>query len=95
MATTMFVKHKVSDYGKWKRIYDEFASVRKEKGVTGASVHRDANDSSNIIVTHQFKDLNAATAFANSEDLKSAMADAGVAGPPEIWFAEDIEQTSH
>ena len=92
---TMFVRHKVNDYGNWKGIYDEFASVRKEKGVTGASVHRDANDSNTIIVTHQFKDLNAATAFANSEELKTAMANAGVAGPPEIWFSEDIEQTPY
>ena len=94
MATTMFVKHKVSDYGKWKSVYDGFASMRKEKGVTGASVHRDASDANLITVTHQFKDLNAATAFAGSEELKSAMANAGVAGPPEIWFTEDIEHTS-
>ena len=95
MATTMFVRHKVSDYSNWKRIYDEFASVRKEKGVTGASVHRDANDANTIFVTHQFKDLTAARAFADSEELKSAMANAGVAGPPEIWFAEDVERTSY
>jgi quinol monooxygenase YgiN len=91
----MFVRHKVSDYGNWKRVYDEFASVRKEKGVTGASVHRDANDADAIIVTHQFKDMNAARALADSEELKSAMANAGVSGPPEIWFGEDIEQTPY
>lgn len=95
MATTMFVKHKVSDYGKWKSVYDEFASMRQEKGVTGASVHRDANDSNTIIVTHRFKDVSAATSFANSDELKAAMANAGVAGPPEIWFTEDIEQTPY
>ena len=92
---TMFVKHKVNDYGNWKRAYDEFASVRKEKGVTGASVHSDANDPNTVIVTHQFKDVAAAMAFANSEELRSAMMDAGVAGPPEIWFSEDIEQTAY
>jgi quinol monooxygenase YgiN len=92
---TMFVRHMVSDYGNWKRVYDQFASVRKENGVTGASVHRDANDRNVIIVTHRFKDMNAARAFANSEDLKSAMADAGVTGQPEIWFTEDIEQTPY
>jgi quinol monooxygenase YgiN len=91
----MIVKHKVSDYGNWKRVYDEFASTRKEKGVTTASVHRDANDADTLIVTHQFNDLAAARAFADSEELKSAMANAGVSGPPEIWFAEDIEQTSY
>ena len=92
---TMFAKHKVNDYGKWKSVYDDFASVRKEGGVTGASVHRDADDPNVITITHQFNDLNAATAFAGSEDLKSAMMKAGVAGPPDIWFTEDVEQTSY
>ena len=67
----------------------------KEGGVTGASVHRDADDPNVITITHQFNDLNAATAFAGSEDLKSAMMKAGVAGPPDIWFTEDVEQTSY
>ena len=92
---TMFVRHKVSDYDSWKRAYDEFASVRKEKGLTAASVHRDPNDPDIIIVMHQFKDMNAAKGFANSEDLKSAMAKGGVSGPPEVWFGEDIEHTPY
>ena len=92
---TMFAKHKVNDFSTWKRAYDEFAPVRKEMGVTGASVHCDANDSNIITVTHMFNDLGAATAFAHSDDLKSAMMKAGVVGSPDIWFTEDIEQTSY
>ncbi len=95
MAATMFVKHKVRDYKTWKPTYDGLGSVRKREGVTAASVHRDANDPNTIIVTHQFKDMNAATGFANSSELKSAMANAGVSEPPEIWFSEDIEHTSY
>jgi quinol monooxygenase YgiN len=91
----MFVRHKVNDYGHWKRVYDEFASVRKENGVTGASVHRDASDPNTIIITHQFKDLSAARTFADSEELKAAMGNAGVSGPPEIWFSEDVERTPY
>ena len=91
--TTMFVRHKVSDYGNWKRVYDEFAPVRKANGVTGASVHRDASDPNTIIVVHRFRDIETAKAFADSEELKSAMARAGVGGPPEIWFCEDVEET--
>ena len=90
---TMFVRHKVSDYANWKRVYDEFASTRKEKDVTAASVHRDPNESDRIIIMHQFKDMNAAAAFAHSEELKSSMEKAGVIGKPEIWFGEDIEHT--
>ena len=93
MTTTMIAKHRVSNYENWKQVYDDFAPTRQEKGVIGASVHRDANDSNIIFITHQFKDLNAATSFANSVELKSAMAKAGVAGPPDIWFTNDVEQT--
>lgn len=89
----MFVKHNVQNYENWKREYDEFTSVRKEKGVKGASVHRLADDSKTLFITHQFKDIDSARAFADSEELKSAMMKAGVSGPPEIWFTEDIEHT--
>ena len=95
MAATMFVKHKVKDYKTWKSAYDGLGTVRKQSGVTTASVHRDAKDPNVIIVTHQFKDLNAATGFANSEELKSAMVNAGIGGSPEFWFSEDVERTPY
>lgn len=91
---TMFVKHTVKDYGNWKRVYDEFGSTRKQNGVIAASVYRSAESPKTLIITHQFNDMQAAQAFANSDELKSAMANAGVEGHPEIWFGEPIESTS-
>jgi quinol monooxygenase YgiN len=88
---SMFVRHKVADYAKWKSAYDAFD--KKSRGVKAASVYRDADDANTIIVTHKFKDINAAKAFASSEDLRSAMAQAGVNGQPEIWFGEDVEHS--
>ena len=93
--TTMFVRHTVNDYGSWKRIYDEVAPLRKQKGVTAASVHRDANDPDTVFITHQFANMEAAKAFASSEELKSALAKAGVKGSPQFWFTEDVEHTAH
>ena len=92
---TMFVRHTVQDFDNWRRVYDGFAPVRKELGVTGASVHRDAHDANVITVTHRFSDLDAATAFAHSDELKSTMAKAGVSGAPDIWFTQDIETTPY
>ena len=92
---TMFAKHTVKDFDAWKRVYDDFTPIRKKMGVTGASVHRDANSPNNLTITHTFKGLDAATAFAQSNDLKSAMMKAGVVGAPDIWFAEDVEQTTY
>ena len=90
---TLFVRHEVKDYAHWKGGYDEFAHVRKEVGVTAASVHRDPENPNVVIVTHRFSSADAMFAFINSEDLKGAMAEAGVVGQPEIWLSEDVEHT--
>lgn len=95
MSVTMFVKHQVNSFDDWKKVYDEFgASSRKQMGVMGASVHRDASQPDTLTITHQFANLEAATAFANSDELKSAMRRAGVTSQPEIWFTEDVERTA-
>ncbi len=91
---TLFVRHKVEDYNNWKGVYDSIGASRQEMGVTGAAVYRDAHDPSLITVTHHFNDLDAAQAFAGSDVLKTAMARAGLAGAPDIWFTDDVEQTS-
>jgi quinol monooxygenase YgiN len=92
---TLFVKHAVKDYANWKRAYDSLGPTRQAMGVVGASVHRDANDPNLITVTHQFDDLNSATAFVDSEDLRATMMRGGVEGEPDVWFAEDIESTAY
>ena len=92
--STMFARHTVGDYESWKRVYDEVAPLRKEKGVTAASVYRDASDPNTLFIVHQFKNLESAKAFADSAELKSAMAKAGVNGAPQFWFTEDVEHTA-
>lgn len=87
---TTFVKHTVTDYSKWRAIYDEFQSVAKENGVLGESVFRDPNSPKDVIVTHDFKDFQSANSFLESDNLKSAMQNAGVSGVPEIWFGEKV-----
>ncbi len=88
---SMFVRHKVADYVNCKREYDAFN--KKVHSVTAASIYRDADDPSTVIVTHTFKDVGAAKKFTNSDDLRSTIERAGVQGPPEIWYGEDIEHT--
>ena len=61
--------------------------------MTGAGVYRDAGDPHTLVITHQFPNVKKAQEFAESNDLRSAMADAGVVGHPEMWFTEEVEQT--
>jgi hypothetical protein len=88
LMTTMFVRHTVSDYKTWRKVYDDFASVQKTKGVTAEAVYRAVENPNDITVTHEFATIEAAQAFAESAELKNAMQNAGVAKAPTIWFTK-------
>ena len=87
MATTLFVRHKVQDYSKWRKIYDAFRDEQQEGGVVDEVVYQTAGEPNDVTVTHEFATLEQAQAFVNHPQLKEAMAEAGVVGAPSIWFA--------
>lgn len=84
---TMFIRHEVADYAKWKQVYDEFRPTQQRLGVTGDAIYRAAENPNDITVTHEFATVDAAQKFAASDDLHTAMGGAGVVGQPTIWFA--------
>ncbi|WHO75396.1 antibiotic biosynthesis monooxygenase [Rhizobium sp. BT03] len=85
--TTLFVRHEVSDYPTWRKIYDAFRQVQKANGVTAEAVYRATDNPNDITVTHEFATLEAAQAFSKLEELKAAMRKGGVLGTPIVWFA--------
>ena len=86
--TTLFVRHTVSSYDHWRKVYDRVGPVQKKAGVIAEAVYRGTDNPNDITVTHEFASLAAAKAFASSEDLKQAMQSAGLVGAPTIWFAD-------
>ncbi len=85
----MMVRHQVKDYAAWRKAYDDLAATRQGMGVTAAAVFQSVDDSNDVTVTHDFATAEAAKAFADSAELRSAMENAGVAGPPTIWFVNE------
>jgi hypothetical protein len=85
-GTRMFVRHDVTDYAAWRKTYDGFDATRRKLGVTAQAVYRSVDDPNNVTVTHDFKTVESAKAFAASAELKAAMQKAGVKGAPQIWF---------
>lgn len=83
---TLFARHTVGDYAAWRRTFDDFAATQNALGVTATAVYRGADDTNDITVAHDFATLGAAKAFADSQELKAAMHDAGVISAPTIWF---------
>lgn len=90
---TIFIRHKVADYAKWKEGYDNAEHLRKSDGILFASVHRDPEDPNTIMAVHRFPTLGEAQKFLKA--VPPIMAAAGVLGKPEIWIGEDIEHTNY
>ena len=87
---TLFVRHKVADFGKWKRAYDDFDAERRSLGVTGHGVFQLDGDPNDVTIYHEFATMEAAKAFAGSARLREVMEAAGVQGAPDIWFANRV-----
>ena len=85
---TLVIRHGVADFATWRVAYDEAEALRTKHGCTGERVLRDPGDDE-LLVLHEFSDLDSAQAFANDPDLGAAMQAAGVSGPPRIEFYTD------
>ena len=88
--TTLFVRHNVDDFSRWKKAYDEFDAERRSMGVTGDGVYQAVGDTNDVTVNHEFASAEAAKAFADSARLNEVMQSAGVQGAPTIWFANKV-----
>jgi hypothetical protein len=86
----MFVRLEVVQFGEWVKTYDGFAQARKAAGMMESTVWQSADDPNDVTIINEFPSLEQARAFAASGDLREAMRNSGLKGPPQVWFATPI-----
>jgi hypothetical protein len=89
----VLARFKVADYDKWRQIFESRADMRKSFGCTGTHIFYNARDKGDVIVNLQWDTEENALKFQASEELKQAMQEAGVQGPPEFTLLEDGGRT--
>ena len=82
----MLVRHKVTDFEKWKQVYDEHQSAREAAGLENLHLWRSEDDPNEVLILFEATDLAKAKALTNSPDLKESMEASGVEGQPDILF---------
>ena len=90
----LVLHHKIEDYNQWKPAFDEHSSLRSEGGSQGGKVFRNANDPNELFVLLEWDSIENAQNFAQSDQTKEAMMNAGVVGMPAIYFVEEAAKTS-
>ena len=84
----MLIRHKVTDFAKWKSVYHETLPARQESGLTEVHLLRNTENPNEVILLFSVEDLDKAQAFAASDDLRQAMQRAGVSDKPDVYFLE-------
>lgn len=90
----LLVRHKVTDYATWKQVFDDHEDVRRAYGCQGGRLFRNAADPNETVMLFEWDILDRARLFTQSDDLRDAMARAGVADQPDIWFLEEAGRPS-
>jgi hypothetical protein len=88
MITTA-IRHSVTDYAKWKSVYDTFLPTTA--GAKYARVNRSVEDPNLVTVVAGFDTLELAKTFLDNPNLKAKMTEAGVVGSPRIEINEEVE----
>ena len=87
---TLFVRHEVEDFARWKKAYDDFNAERATMGVTGHGVYQTEGDPNDVTIYHHFETMDAAKAFVQSSRVREVMTAAGVKGQPTVWFTTRV-----
>ena len=90
----MLVRHKVEDFNKWMPVYNDHAAFRRDNGSNGAQLFRNADNPNEVLILFEWESIDKAKAFAQSENLRQKMQEAGVLEKPDIYFLNEIEKTS-
>ena len=90
----LLIRHKVMDYEQWKSAFDAHCVTRQANGSRGGQLFRSADDPNELILLLEWDVMEKARQFAQSEDLRAVMQQAGVVERPTIYFLKDGEQVA-
>ena len=89
---TVFIRHRIKNYAKWKKAFEGFLPQRKAGGELSYVIGNVPGKVNNLCLLFQWDSAANATKFLKSKELKAAMEAATVSEPPEIFIFEEKEK---
>jgi hypothetical protein len=85
----MIIRHKVREFEAWKQAFDAHKPARDVAGLSRQRVLRSVDDQSVVVLIFDTPDISKAKAFIASDDLRTAMKNAGVLDAPDVYFLNE------
>jgi heme-degrading monooxygenase HmoA len=90
----VLVRLKLEDYTKWKAVFDEFGSFRKTAGSKGGQLFQKSGNPNEVVVLLEWDDLEKGRRYFQSDELRQGLQRAGVSGPPDVQYLNQVEKLS-
>ena len=86
----VLVRITVEDLAKWKPVFEKASAIRKSYGAKGSHAFSREGSPNEIFILTKFEDMEQAKKMYQSQELRDAMNEAGVKGPPELTFLNEV-----
>ncbi|MEW6028739.1 MAG: cyclase [Chloroflexota bacterium] len=86
----VLVRFTVEDLAKWKPVFEEAAGLRKNFGSMGVHAFSKAESPNEVFVLGDYADKARAMQMFQSQEFREATQRAGVKGPPEVTFLDEV-----
>ena len=90
----VLVRFSVEDLAKWKPVFEEAAALRKNFGSMGVRAFSKADSPNEVTILGEYADKEKAMQMFQSQEFREATARAGVKGPPEVTFLNEVLKLS-
>ena len=86
----VLVRFSVEDLAKWKAVFEEAGTMRKNFSSMGVHAYNKADSPNEIVVLGEYSDKEKAMQMFQSQEFREATARGGVKGPPEVSFLNEL-----
>ena len=88
--TYVLVRFTVEDLAKWKPVFEEASALRKSFGSNGVRAFSKSDSPNEVVILAEYDDREKASQMFQSQEFREATKRAGVMGPPEVSFLDEV-----
>ena len=86
----VLVRISVEDVATWMPVFEQAAAIRKNSGSKGVQALTNVGSPNEVLIFGEYEDVEKARQMFQSQELRDAMQRAGVKGPPQLTFMNEI-----
>lgn len=86
----VLVRISVEDVATWMPVFEQAAAIRKNSGSKGVQALANVDSPNEVLIFGEYEDVEKARQMFQSQELRDAMQRAGVKGPPQLTFMNEI-----